>query len=562
MLTPNAEKVCPGIARRYELLKRCCLGIGITALVFMLTTGTLWGLSIVGSHTFSPVADQTVSELMAKVRNGSLPPETAETIQRLDSLIRQAYFTSVEFQRRALILLVLGLLVAAGAFHAAFRCETKIRDPREVLPELNGKTTDRSFAVIWSVLILALVSGVVLNLRRSPPAVHEPKAVAPAPAVAETYAETKQAVVHWGSFRNGVGISQEPVAEKPQVLWKTPLEAASSSSPVIAGDRIFISESVGSEQRIRAFALETGQSLWMGVVPDGGSGTEIPQTSEESGLAAASPACDGLNVYGIFGTGDLVAFSHDGKKIWQKFLGRPHNTYGHASSLIATNGVVVVQWLQSENARVLAVRGDTGETAWETKLEEAGPSWTSPILLDGIVVVSGHGKAFGLNLADGRVLWTDKGVSGEVACSPAFENNHLVLMNEYSRLAVYDLVNPAEPKLLWENSDSAWPDVSSPVVKDGLIYITTGGGEVYCRELFKDEQVWSKEFKEGFYASPLLAGERIYVADRKGTLHIFKIGRAFVGIAEISLGESADSTPAIAKGRLIIRGQKHLMCLK
>ena len=135
-------------------------------------------------------------------------------------------------------------------------------------------------------------------------------------------------------------------------------------------------------------------------------------------------------------------------------------------------------------------------------------------------------------------------------------------MNEYSRLAVYDLSNPTEAKLLWENSDSAWPDVSSPAVKDGLIYISTGGGEICCRELLKNEQLWNKEFKEGFYASPLIAGERVYVTDRKGILHVFKTGREFINIAEIPLGEPADSTPAVAGSRLIIRGQKHLMCLK
>lgn len=561
MLTPPAEKVCPGIARKYELLRRCCLGIGIVASVFTFTVGTVWGLSVIQSHAFSPVADQTVSELMAKVRDGSLPPETAETIRRLDSLIRQAYFTSVEFQRRALILLVLGLLAAAGTFHTAFRCQVRIRDPRETLADSDTKTTDRSFAVIWCVLIFALVSGIVLNLRRSSSNASRTAAAVSAPA-AETKVGVKPVAVHWGSFRNGSGVAGESIAEKPQLLWKTPLETASSSSPVIAGDRIFISESTGSEQRVRAFALETGHPLWMGVVPDGGSGSELPQTSEETGLAAASPACDGLNVYAVFGTGDVVAFSHDGKKLWQKFLGRPDNTYGHSSSPIATNGVVVVQWLQSENARVLAVKAETGETVWEVKLEEAGPSWASPIILGGAVVVSGHGKAFGLNLADGKTLWTNKGVSGEVACSPAFENNHLVLMNEYSRLAVYDLSTPTEAKLLWENSDNAWPDVSSPAVKDGLIYITTGGGEVCCRELLKDEQLWCKEFKEGFYASPLIAGDLVYITDRKGILRVFKTGRAFVGVAEIPLGEPADSTPAVAEGRLIIRGQKHLMCLK
>ena len=498
---------------------------------------------------------------MAKVRDGSLPPETAESIRRLDSLIRQAYFTSIEFQRRALILLVFGLLVVAGAFHTAFRCRMKIRDPREILPDSTTNATDRSFAIIWCVLIFALVSGAVLNLRRSASVKMKTKALVPIVA-GEPKAEVKPVVVHWGSFRNGSGVAGEPVAEKPQILWKTPLETTGSSSPVIAGDRIFISESTGSEQRIRAFALETGQPLWTGVVTDGGNGADIPQTSEESGLAAASPACDGLNIYAVFGTGDLVAFSYDGKKVWQKFLGRPHNTYGHASSLIATNGMVIVQWLQSENARVFAVKAETGELVWETKLEEAGPSWASPVILGEAVVISGHGKAFGLNLADGKILWTDKGVSGEVACSPASENNHLVLMNEYSRLAVYDLTVPAEAKLLWENSDSALPDVSSPAVKDGLIYITTGGGEVSCRELLKDEQLWAKEFKDGFYASPLIIGDRIYVTDRKGIIHVFKTGRAFAAVAEIPLGESADSTPAVAEGRLIIRGQKHLMCLK
>ena len=162
------------------------------------------------------------------------------------------------------------------------------------------------------------------------------------------------------------------------VLWKTPLKTSCVSSPVLWQDRIFLTEADENERAVLAFDAESGRELWRQVVADGGKDAPLPPVAD-SGLALPTPACDADGVYVLFGTGDLAAFTHDGRPKWQIFLKRPEIGYGYASSPCVIDGLVCVQFDEINGGRVLAVEAATGKIKWEHP-RSRGPSWSSPIV--------------------------------------------------------------------------------------------------------------------------------------------------------------------------------------
>ena len=231
------------------------------------------------------------------------------------------------------------------------------------------------------------------------------------------------------------------------VLWKTPLKMAGVSSPVLWGDRIFISEGDDNERALLALDAASGAGT---LAPGRGGrrqGLPLPPVSD-AGLALPTPACDADGVYVLFGTGDLAAFSHDGKPKWQIFLKRPEIGYGYSSSPCVSNGLVFVQFDEINGGRVLAVETATGKIRWE-RARSRGPAWSSPIIIPGAegkpqFVVNANGSATAYDLA-GKLVWDVDGVNGQVTPSPAWWERRVYLVNSGSRLICYRLSgNPQE----------------------------------------------------------------------------------------------------------------------
>jgi outer membrane protein assembly factor BamB len=207
---------------------------------------------------------------------------------------------------------------------------------------------------------------------------------------------------------------------------------------------------------------------------------------------------------------------------------------------------------------VLALDTASGEILWDIE-RDVQISWSSPILihLNGTVqlVLNTNPFVAGYDAATGKELWRHEGVTGEVAPAPAYAAGRIFVANEYSRLAAIDINGPA--RLLWEN-DEELPEVSSPLATEEFVFVATAGGTVACRKADSGEAAWVQEFDKGFYSSPILVGDRIYLMDRDGLTHIFKCAGSYQKIGECSLGEPSSCIPAFADGSICIRGDKFL----
>jgi len=372
---------------------------------------------------------------------------------------------------------------------------------------------------------------------------------------------------HWNCFRGPFcGVSpwtNAPVSWDGStgrgVLWKTPLRMTGVSSPVLWEKRLYLTEGNQQSRFVLAFNAEDGAPLWRRLVTDGGRGKPLPPVSPY-GLAMPTAACDANGVYAVFGTGDLIAFSPEGKLLWKTFLGRPTIGYGFSSSPCVVSNLLFVQVDTHASGRVVAFETATGRVKWEVE-RSRGASWSSLMAVPGpagkpVIVANANGSTTGYDL-EGNVAWDVDGATGEVAPSPAWWAGRLYAVNVGSKLFCHDVTG--EPKQLWAVT-GALSDTASPVVVDGLLFMATGGGAHSCLDAVTGGELWD-ENGPGCYASLISSGDRVYALGRNGTCVIYRVGRGRQLVGTCLLGEDADATPAMTDGRLYIRGSKTLWCI-
>ena len=346
------------------------------------------------------------------------------------------------------------------------------------------------------------------------------------------------------------------------VKWKVACSKFGNSSPVIWGDKIFISGADEQSRIVSCYNRNTGQLLWEKAVTGiPGSPATPPRVSDDTGLAAPTMAVDGNRVYAIFATGDIIAFDLQGNKVWGRNLGVPNNHYGHASSLQVWDNKVVVQYDTNTGGRLLTLNTATGETVWDVT-RPVHISWSSPILIDVEgkieVVTTADPYVMGNDLQTGAEIWKVEALMGEVGASAAYGSGLVFSTNEYARLTA------VEPKpnatFVWEN-DEYLSEASSPVCYNGLLYTATSYGVLACYDAKTGEKKFEKEFNNGFYSSPIVADGKIYLIDLRGVTHILQADATGTVIAEPQLGEGGFAVPAFEDGLIYIRGEEHLFCI-
>ena len=373
---------------------------------------------------------------------------------------------------------------------------------------------------------------------------------------------------NWPAFRgpnsNGLALCKNvPItwdgSSGKNVRWKVALTTTGFNSPIVWGERLFLSGGDASQRQGFCYQTSDGSLLWKTVAPS--TAEKIPKVSKDTGFAAAGMTTDGERVFAVFATGDLVCLDFNGQILWSKNLGVPDNHYGHSSSLLCWQNLLFVQYDQNTGGRLLALDTKSGAIVWE-QTRKVQISWTSPILApwQGAIqiIINANPIVAGYEVQTGKELWSHESVTGEVASSPAFSNGRVYVANEYSRLAAIEIGPPA--KLLWE-TDEDLPEVSSPLVIADLLFVATSGGTLVCRNATTGEKLWLQEFDHGFYASPIWIDGRVYLMDNSGVMHIFRCAPQYESLADNPLGESSTCTAAFLPGRIFIRGNKHLYCI-
>jgi outer membrane protein assembly factor BamB len=347
------------------------------------------------------------------------------------------------------------------------------------------------------------------------------------------------------------------------IKWKVALSKPGFNTPVIWGDRLFVSGGDESARIVACYNRNTGRLLWereANNIP--GSPAEMPKVSSDTGLAAPTMAVDGKRVCAIFATGDVIAFDLEGNRIWARNLGVPRNPYGHASSLQVWGNRLVIQYDSNAGGRMLALDTSTGETLWDVA-RPVKVSWSSPILaeVEGNiqVVTTADPYVSGNDLETGEEAWKVEATMGEVGPSVAFNNGIVYATQEYAQTVA---IQPGmSPKVLWMD-DEYLSEVASPVAYNGLFFLATNYGVLVCYDGKTGEKLWEKEVDGEFWSSPMIADGKLYIIDADGVTHIVKADRTGSTISEPELGEGGYSLPVFAEGNIYFRGgSKTLYCI-
>ncbi|MDA3954508.1 MAG: PQQ-binding-like beta-propeller repeat protein [Bacteroidales bacterium] len=346
------------------------------------------------------------------------------------------------------------------------------------------------------------------------------------------------------------------------ILWKSPVPLHGYNSPVIWGNKLFISGANATQKQVYCYDRNTGKLLWTANVDNiAGSPATAPAVTNDTGHSAPTVTTDGKKVFAIFSTGDIIALDMNGKRVWAKNLGVPQNHYGYSSSLYVYEDKLIVQYDHRTASKVMALSVNSGEVVWSTD-RKGKISWASPIIVNTgnqveILLVTDPFVA-SYNANTGKELWRFDCLYGEVGPSLAYANGIIFATNEYASLVALKLGE--KPEKLWEQFDYL-SDVPSPVATDKYLFLATSYGVVVCHDATTGEVFWEKEFDNGFYSSPILVEDKIYLLDIQGTMHIFKADKEYVSLGEPKLEEKAYSTPAFAIGRVYIRADKNLYCI-
>lgn len=369
-----------------------------------------------------------------------------------------------------------------------------------------------------------------------------------------------------GPMANGVsGRSNIPLdfdgPSGKNILWKVAVPLPGTNSPVIWGDRLFVTGANAQKREVYCFDRYGGKLLWTAPADKvEGSPATPPRTTEDTGLAAPSVTTDGIHVYAIFGTGDILALDYSGKRVWARNLGVPDNHYGHSSSLVAWKNKVYVQYDTNKAKKLIALDALTGKTVWETT-RNVKISWASPILANiggrMQVVLAADPLLAGYDAETGKELWHASALAGEVGPSPAYGEGLVFGVNEYASLAA---VNPSNGQVVWKD-DEYLSEVASPVVANGLLFIATSYGVLVCYDAKNGEKLWEADGGVGYYSSPVIADGKLFLFNTDGLLQVFALEREMNLLAEAHLGTKVYTTPAFANNRMFVRAGGNIYCI-
>ena len=423
--------------------------------------------------------------------------------------------------------------------------------------------------------------------------------------------------VDWPQFR---GIAAAGIAEGfslptswnatdgTNVIWKAPVPGLGLSSPVVWGNDVFISTSISGQKdaglkvglygnvepvhddtehewRIYAFDKATGKQKWQVSVLKA-----VPKIKRHTKATHANStlATDGERLIAFFGSEGLYAFDLKGKQLWKKDLGvldagwfvAPQNQWETGSSPVIHDGVVVIQADVQKNSFLAAFDAKTGNELWRTPRTDV-PTWGTPTIheVNGRtqILVNGYRHAGAYDFKTGKEIWKLSRNGDIPVPTPVVSDGLIYITNAHGPMSpVYaikdtatgDITPPADTS---SSEHVAWSVpkgggyICTPLVYRGLTYIVTYQGILSVFDAKTGERKYQQRLLENtasaFTSSPVANDGRVYVASEDGQMIVLKAGPTFERLAQNDMGASVLATPAISEGRLLVRTQNELMSI-
>ena len=420
----------------------------------------------------------------------------------------------------------------------------------------------------------------------------------------------------WPSFRgpeaSGIAEGQHlpdhwDVKTGENILWRTPIPGLAHSSPVVWGDRIFLTSAVSSDpkatfrpglygdgdaskdrsrHRWMIYALDklSGKMLWERVAHEG---EPLEQRHIKSTYANATPATDGRIVVAWFGSQGVHAYDMNGRFLWKVDLGRldlgaydiPTYEWGPASSPIIWNGLVILQCDTQTDSFLLALAANTGQTVWKTDRDEL-PSWGTPTVANAdtgpVLVANASNFIRGYDPRTGKELWKIGRSSKITAPTPVFADGVFVVVSGRGPERPIYVVRPnargdltlpdgktSSETVVWSKTGRG-SYMPTPLIYQGLLYVLANNGLFDAYNLRTGAEVYRQRLAtvgSGFSASPVAADGKIYLSNEDGEMLVIAAGDKFSQLAMNSMGELLMATPALSEGVMYVRSANSLFAI-
>ena len=417
------------------------------------------------------------------------------------------------------------------------------------------------------------------------------------------------AAQQWPQFRGAgsAGVSEASVptswdlATNRAIAWRTALPGLGHSSPIVWGDRIYVttavSASAGPELDVRhggigmakdderqswkllALDLATGRIVWEQTAFEG-----VPRVRRhlKASHASATPVTNGKVVVALFGSEGLYCYGVDGRLLWKQDLGVMNTglvgdegiQWGPASSPIIHGTVVIVQNDRQRESFLAAYELADGEQVWKVERDEF-PSWATPLIVTSAgkseLVVNASKHIRGYDPLTGRELWRLADAETQVKVpSPVSGPAGVLVTGGYPRGSrpLYVVkpgqqgtLDPATPAAFGWRTERGSPYVPTPLVYGSEVYVLADNGVLTVYDATSGARHYQQRLDEaplGFSASPIGAGGHVYLASEDGDVFVVKAGPTFAIVARNDLDEPLMATPAVAGNMLVVRGRTHL----
>jgi outer membrane protein assembly factor BamB len=419
---------------------------------------------------------------------------------------------------------------------------------------------------------------------------------------------------NWPSFRgqHASGVADgKPVPaiwniqRNINIAWKVPVPGLAHSSPVVWGDKVFITTAVSgasksdfrpgfyingdtaedmSKHTWKVYCLnkKTGQIMWERVSYEG-----IPRTKRhiKASFANSTPATDGNYLVVLFGSEGLFCYDLKGNLNWKRDLGAlgtgwridPDSQWGAASSPIIYKGLAIVQCDTQKGSFISAYSLKDGNQVWQTLREESS-SWGSPTIVEGRnrveLVTNATNAVRGYNPLTGKELWKLASNTEFTSTTPVAAHDLIFICNGYrDNPRIYAIKQgsatgdislkggaTANESVAWSlKRGGSW--MPTPVIYSGLLYVCDDHGILTVYRAKTGELIYKQRLgAEGgaYSASPITADGKIYFSSEDGDIFVVKAGPKYELLAVNPMDEVLMATPAISDGMIIVRGQKHL----
>jgi outer membrane protein assembly factor BamB len=391
------------------------------------------------------------------------------------------------------------------------------------------------------------------------------------------------------------------------VAWKVRIPGLAHSSPIVHGDRVFVTTAVTSladatfrhglygdgdasdDRSVHRFAIyaldkRSGRILWERTAHEG-----VPRDRRhvKATYANATPVTDGRRVVASFGSEGVFAFTIDGQPLWSRDLGRlnlgaydaPEYEWGPASSPILYRDLVILQCDTQNESFVTALDAGDGTTIWTADRDEL-PSWGTPTVYRGgardELVTNASNFIRGYDPATGEELWRLRGSSKITAPTPIFSRELIVVASGRAPERPIFAIRPGAVGDItlqsWETSSAAiaWskirrgPYMPTPLIYGDVLYVLSNSGILDAYELATGRDLYRQRLPHsggGFSASPVAADGRLYLAAEDGDVFVVRARSEFELIGRNPMGELLMATPALSDGRMYVRGERHLFAI-